>query len=69
MNSTKNRFLVDLREEIGDEAFFTLLRTYTAAFADGNATTEDFIALAEEISGRDLEEFFRVRLFEPFVDN
>jgi aminopeptidase N len=61
--------LVDLREEIGDEAFFTLLRTYTAAFADGNATTEDFIALAEEISGRDLEEFFRVRLFEPFVDN
>lgn len=61
--------LVDLREEIGDEAFFALLRTYTAEFADGNATTGDFIALAEEISGQDLDEFFRVRLFEPFTDN
>jgi len=57
--------LADLRDEIGDEAFFTLLRTYAAEFADGNATTEDFIALAEDISGQDLEEFFRVRLFEP----
>jgi aminopeptidase N len=57
--------LADLRDEIGDEAFFTLLRTYTAEFADGNVTTADFIALAEDISGQDLEEFFRVRLFEP----
>ena len=57
--------LADLRAEIGDEAFFTLLRTYAAEFADGNVTTADFIALAEDISGQDLEEFFRVRLFEP----
>ena len=57
--------LADLRDEIGDDAFFTLLRTYAADFADGNATTEDFIALAEDISGQNLEEFFQVRLFEP----
>ena len=57
--------LADLRDEIGDEAFFTLLRTYAAEFADGNATAAEFIALAEDISGQDLEEFFRVRLFEP----
>ena len=57
--------LADLRDEIGDEAFFTLLRTYAAEFADGNVTTAEFIALAEDISGQDLEEFFRVRLFEP----
>ncbi|GMQ84515.1 MAG: M1 family metallopeptidase [Acidimicrobiia bacterium] len=57
--------LVDLRDEIGDDAFFTLLRTYAAEFADGNATTEDFIALAEDISGQDLDEFFQVRLYEP----
>ena len=48
-----------------DEAFFTLLRTYTAEFKDGNATTADFIRLAEEISGQDLQEFFEVRLYEP----
>jgi len=57
--------LADLREEIGDDSFFTLLKTYTAEFKDGNATTADFIRLAEEISGQDLDEFFRVRLFEP----
>ena len=39
--------LADLRDEIGDEAFFTLLRTYAAEFADGNVTTAEFIALAE----------------------
>ncbi len=60
--------LADLREEIGDDAFFSLLRTYAAEFADGNAATEDFIALAEEISGQELDEFFRVRLYEPFSD-
>ena len=51
--------LADLREEIGDNSFFTLLKTYTREFRDGNATTEDFIRLAEEISGQDLDEFFR----------
>ena len=57
--------LADLREEIGDDSFFALLKKYTAEFRDGNATTEDFIRLAEDISGQDLDEFFRVRLFEP----
>jgi hypothetical protein len=56
--------VTDLRDEIGDEAFFTLLRTYAAEFADGNATTADFIALAEDISGQDLQEFFDTRLFQ-----
>jgi len=59
--------LADLREEIGDDSFFTLLKTYTREFRDGNATTEDFIRLAEEVSGQDLDEFFRVWLFEPFT--
>jgi len=57
--------LADLREEIGDDSFFTLLKEYTAEFRDGNATTEDFIRLAEDVSGQDLQEFFEVRLYEP----
>jgi aminopeptidase N len=60
--------LADLREEIGDEAFFTLLKAYASEYADANASTEDFIALAEQISGRDLSEFFQVWLYEPFTD-
>ena len=54
-----------LRLRVGDEAFFTILRAWTDRFHNGNATTEDFIALAEEMSGEQLDEFFRAWLFEP----
>jgi aminopeptidase N len=47
-----------LREKIGDGPFFTLLRTWTAAHRHGNATTEQFEALAEETSGQELTPFF-----------
>jgi aminopeptidase N len=55
--------LADLREEIGDDHFFDLLRTYATEFAGGTALTKDFIALAEEISGQELEAFFDERLY------
>jgi aminopeptidase N len=54
-----------LRLHVGDEAFFTILRTWTARFHNGNATTEDFIALAEEVSGEQLDDFFESWLFSP----
>ncbi|MFW6074774.1 MAG: M1 family metallopeptidase [Chloroflexota bacterium] len=44
-----------LREETGDEVFFEILRTYAERFAHDNASTGDFIELAEEIGGDDLE--------------
>ena len=50
--------LAALRDQVGDDDFFAILQTYAARFRDGNATTEDFVALAEEISGQDLEGFF-----------
>jgi aminopeptidase N len=53
-----------LREKIGDESFFGLLRRWYADNKYGNVSTEDFIALAEEVSGRDLEAFFDAWLFE-----
>ncbi|MDQ3657485.1 MAG: M1 family metallopeptidase [Chloroflexota bacterium] len=55
-----------LRLQIGDDPFFDTLRQWTSRFFHGHATTDDFIALAEEISGSDLEQFFAVWLFnEP----
>jgi aminopeptidase N len=48
-----------LRAEIGDEAFFTLLRRHCARYAGRNARTGDFRAVAEEVSGRDLGSFFQ----------
>lgn len=47
-----------LRLKIGDENFFNLLRAYTEKYQYGNAGTDEFIALAEEISRQELKEFF-----------
>ncbi len=54
-----------LREKIGDEPFFRILKTWTAEHRHGNATTAQFIALCERISGTDLGHFFDVWLFTP----
>ncbi len=47
-----------LRLEVGDEIFFDILRTYAERYKYGNATTEDFIAVSEEVSGKELSDFF-----------
>jgi aminopeptidase N len=52
-----------LRLRVGDAAFFTILRTYTDRFRHSNATTADFIAVAEEVSGQSLDDFFNGWLF------
>ena len=47
-----------LRLEVGDEVFFQILRTYHERYKDGNARTADFVAVAEEVSGKELSAFF-----------
>ncbi|MGN9812038.1 M1 family metallopeptidase [Micromonospora sp. BQ11] len=47
-----------LRRTVGDDAFFRILHTWTTERRDGNATTDDFVALAERVSGRSLRSFF-----------
>jgi aminopeptidase N len=54
-----------LRLEVGDEDFENILKTYAERFAYGNAATADFIAVAEEVSGSDLEAFFEAWLYSP----
>jgi aminopeptidase N len=53
-----------LREKVGDETFFAILRTWYAEHRNGNVTTADFIALAERVSGQQLDGFFQVWLYE-----
>jgi aminopeptidase N len=43
-----------LRRTVGDDAFFRILRTWTSERATGNATTSDFVALAERVADRPL---------------
>src|SRR4029079_19158693 len=54
-----------LRERVGDDDFFSILRAWAREHRQGNATTEEFISLAEHESGLDLGHFFEVWLFEP----
>lgn len=53
-----------LRVTIGDDAFFETLRTYHERYKFGNATTEDFIAIAGEVSGQDLDALFDAWLYD-----
>jgi hypothetical protein len=55
--------LQQLRVTIGDEAFFELLQQWYATHAGGHGTTRQFVALAEEISGQELSDFFHTWLF------
>lgn len=54
-----------LRLEVGDEVFFTILREFYTRYAGKTASTDDFVAVAQEISGRDLTEFFTLWLEMP----
>ena len=47
-----------LRERVGDATFFRILRTWTATYRHGNATTAQFVHLARRVSGQDLTRFF-----------
>jgi hypothetical protein len=54
-----------LRREVGDEAFFDILRTWVREQGGGHVTTAEFVAVAEAVSGRQLDDLFRVWLFTP----
>jgi aminopeptidase N len=54
-----------LREKVGDPVFFGILRHWATQHRYGNVTTAQFIALAEDDSGMDLDQFFDVWLYQP----
>lgn len=47
-----------LRKEVGDEAFFKILKGFAARHQDSTAVTQDLIDISSEISGKDLQPFF-----------
>ncbi len=56
-----------LRKTIGDDLFFTLMRRWVAENNGSSRTTEDFVALANEVAGQDLTEFFSTWLYADVV--
>ena len=54
-----------LRQKIGDFSFFGILRRWATENRYGNVTTPRFVALAERVSGMQLDRFFEVWLYRP----
>jgi aminopeptidase N len=52
-----------LRQAVGDDDFFRILRAWTSSQAGAAVTTDDFVALAEQESGRDLDALFQTWLY------
>ena len=58
-------FLHMLRHEIGDSTFWLAVRTYYDEFKYSNASTEEFKAIVEKVSGKKLDRFFDQWLKKP----
>ena len=56
-----------LRMKMGDATFFKILRTYFQRYKDGNADSNDFIAVAESVGKKNLQPFFRAWLEDPIL--
>ncbi len=54
-----------LRMKVGDEDFFTALRTWTTERHDGNGSVQDFLALIERVSGEQVDDVAQTWLFSP----
>jgi hypothetical protein len=60
-------FLHALRLQIGDDAFFTTVREFIQRNLHQDVVVDDFRAVAEEVSGQDLDQFFTAWISEPEV--
>lgn len=56
-----------LRLKVGDKVFFDIMKTYYDRFKYSNAATTDFISVASEVSGQDLQEFLNHWLLDVKV--
>ena len=54
-----------LRREVGDGPFFAILRQWVATYSGRSATTEDFVATASSVAGRDLGPFLHQLPVQP----
>ena len=58
-------FFKNLRQEIGDQAFFTALRNYYQQYQFQIATPDDLLNTFEDAAGRQLDDFYRQWLEPP----
>ena len=56
-----------LRREMGDSLFHTFIKTYYDRYKGKNAETNDLLKVAEEVSHKDLHQFFQQWLYTPGI--
>ena len=56
-----------LRLRVGDETFFAIVQSYFERFGGGVAGSDDLAAVAAEVSGEDLSDFFAAWLKDPLM--
>lgn len=56
-----------LRRQMGDSLFHLLIETYYERYKGKNADTNDLLKVAEEISQKDLHQFFQQWLYTPGI--
>jgi aminopeptidase N len=54
-----------LRNRVGDDVFWTIVRTWIAEQKGGNGSTDEFESMASRVSGQDLTGFFQAWLRTP----
>ena len=57
--------LHQLRLAVGDDDFFQILRRWAQSRRGDNVTTDEFVQLAENVSGQQLDDLFETWLFTP----
>jgi aminopeptidase N len=53
-----------LYREVGEDTFWAILREFNVRYRHANASTDDLIEVASEVSGQDLDGFFQAWLFD-----
>lgn len=53
------QMLNELRKMLGDDTFFKIIRSYVEQYKFKIATTKDFVKVCQEVSGKDLTDFFK----------
>jgi len=57
-------FLHELRRKINnDEIFFKILKTFQSRFRKKIVTTNDFLTIVNELSGKNFDDFFKRKLY------
>jgi aminopeptidase N len=54
-----------LRQTVGDEVFFAIVKEWVSSQAGDPVTTDEFIEVAEKLSGKQLDDLFDTWLFTP----